>query len=195
MKVKRFCLQCDDGTLLEHGARDLSFTRHTRTHTVPQVWGWHCPVCADCQFDDNEGERYGAAMDAFSAQVDAEIAASLRATRKNWVCARSKRDFCLVVVVALFQSMSAARRNRTSPQCCCSSCWIGTRNCSARSGQLDGKRMPGARRFFHWARVLDRNRALALYRRGNTHHLCDQSGAARCDLGASRWCANVRKVQ
>jgi HTH-type transcriptional regulator/antitoxin MqsA len=54
MKAKRFCLQCDDGTLLEHGARDLSFTRHTRTHTVPQVWGWHCPVCADCQFDDNE---------------------------------------------------------------------------------------------------------------------------------------------
>ncbi|MEI6760572.1 MAG: type II TA system antitoxin MqsA family protein [Betaproteobacteria bacterium] len=83
MKAKRFCLQCDDGTLLEHGARDLSFTRHTRTHTVPQVWGWHCPVCADCQFDDNEGERYGAAMDAFSAQVDAEIAASLRATRKK----------------------------------------------------------------------------------------------------------------
>ena len=83
MKAKRFCLQCDDGTLLEHGARDLSFTRNTRTHTVPQVWGWHCPVCADCQFDDNEGERYGAAMDAFSAQVDAEIAASLRTTRKK----------------------------------------------------------------------------------------------------------------
>jgi len=81
MPETRFCLQCDDGTLMEHGARDLSFTRNERTHTVPEVWGWHCPVCRDCHFDD--GDRYGAAMDAFNAQVDADMAASLRATRKK----------------------------------------------------------------------------------------------------------------
>jgi len=83
MSERRFCLQCDDGTLLAHGARDLSFTSNARTHTVSQIRGWHCPVCADCHFDDQEGDRYGAAMDAFSAQVNADMAASLRATRKK----------------------------------------------------------------------------------------------------------------
>ncbi len=83
MTENRFCLQCDDGTLLEHGARDLSFTRHARTHTVPQVFGWHCPVCKDCHFDAGEALRYGAAMDALSAQVDAQMAKALRATRKK----------------------------------------------------------------------------------------------------------------
>ncbi|MBK6999446.1 MAG: type II toxin-antitoxin system MqsA family antitoxin [Rhodoferax sp.] len=86
MEEKRFCLQCDENhvlSFLEYGARDLSFTRNGRTHTVPQVFGWHCPVCGDCHFDAGEGERYGEAMDAFSAQVDAEIAAALRATRKK----------------------------------------------------------------------------------------------------------------
>ncbi len=83
MSERRFCLQCDDGTLLEHGARDLSFTSNARTHTVSQIRGWHCPVCGDCHFDDQEGDRYGAAMDEFSAQVNADVAASLRATRKK----------------------------------------------------------------------------------------------------------------
>lgn len=86
MEEKRFCLQCDESHLLshlEHGARDLLFTRNGRTHTVAQVLGWHCPVCGDCHFDGKEGDRYGAAMDAFSAQVDADIAAALRATRRK----------------------------------------------------------------------------------------------------------------
>ena len=28
---------------------------------VPAVSGWHCPVCADCQFDDGKGKRYSIA--------------------------------------------------------------------------------------------------------------------------------------
>jgi HTH-type transcriptional regulator/antitoxin MqsA len=86
LSAKRFCLQCDEDhvvSYLEHGARDLSFTKNGRTHTVAQVLGWHCPVCGDCQFDAREGERYCAAMDAFSAQVDADVAAALRSTRKK----------------------------------------------------------------------------------------------------------------
>jgi len=83
MSERRFCLQCDDGTLLAHGARDLSITIAPLHTTVPQVWGWHCPVCGDCHFDDQEGDRYGAALDALRAQFDADMAASLRATRKK----------------------------------------------------------------------------------------------------------------
>jgi len=83
MSEKQFCLQCDDGTVLEHGKRDLSFVYRDRSLTVPQVSGWHCPVCGECQFDDGEGKRYSDAVDAFSATVDREIADSLRATRKK----------------------------------------------------------------------------------------------------------------
>jgi hypothetical protein len=34
MSKERFCLQCDDGTLLVHEKRDLSFTYRDRTGTV-----------------------------------------------------------------------------------------------------------------------------------------------------------------
>ena len=83
MTKDRFCLQCDDGSLLVHGARDLLVTVETRHATVPQVLGWHCPACGDCQFDLGEGERFGDALDALRAQVDADTAAALRTTRKK----------------------------------------------------------------------------------------------------------------
>jgi len=63
MSEKRICLQCDNGTLL--------------------FSGWHCPMCGECEFDDGEGKRYSAAMDAFAASVDSELAASLRVFRKK----------------------------------------------------------------------------------------------------------------
>lgn len=83
MRTPPFCLQCDDGTMLDHAVRDLVFEYRGRSLTVPGVSGWHCPVCRECEFDDGEGQRYSAAVDAFAAQVDAEEAAWLRATRKK----------------------------------------------------------------------------------------------------------------
>lgn len=76
-------MQCDDCTLLEHGIRELVFTYHGNNLTVPDVQGWHCPVCGECEFDEGEGQRYSAAVDAFAADVDAEEAAWLRSVRKK----------------------------------------------------------------------------------------------------------------
>lgn len=83
MSEVRYCLQCDDGTALVHGRRDLTYSYRNRTTTVPAVAGWHCPVCGECEFDQGEGKRYSAAVDAFSAEADHELAASLRAIRKK----------------------------------------------------------------------------------------------------------------
>lgn len=83
MSEKRFCLQCDDGTQLVHELRDLVFTYRDQNGTVPAVSGWHCPVCGECEFDEGEGKRYSAVMDAFAAAVDGELAASVRAIRKK----------------------------------------------------------------------------------------------------------------
>jgi HTH-type transcriptional regulator/antitoxin MqsA len=83
MRTPPFCLQCDDGTLLEQGVRDLVFSYKGKTLTVPDIRGWHCPVCGECEFEDGEGKRYSAALDAFAAQVDAEEAAWIRTTRKK----------------------------------------------------------------------------------------------------------------
>lgn len=83
MRTPTYCLQCDDGTVLEHGVRDLVFAYRGKSLTVPAVQGWHCPVCGECEFDEDEGRRYSAAVDAFAAQVDAEEAAWLRSTRKK----------------------------------------------------------------------------------------------------------------
>ena len=83
MGDKRFCLQCDDGTLLEQGKRDISFEYRGKTLTVRQVSGWHCPICHDCEFNDGEGKRYNAAVDAFAHEVDVQFAVELRAIRKK----------------------------------------------------------------------------------------------------------------
>lgn len=83
MNDKHYCLQCDDGTLLEHGQRDLTFSYRDQTGAVPAVSGWHCPVCGECEFDPGEGIRYSTAVDTFAAQVDADLAGLLRQIRKK----------------------------------------------------------------------------------------------------------------
>jgi HTH-type transcriptional regulator/antitoxin MqsA len=82
-KEKRYCLECDDGTLLAHGAVDKLIIIDALSVTVPHVSGWHCPVCGECEFDDGEGKRYGAALTALRKQADAERAVTLRAIRKK----------------------------------------------------------------------------------------------------------------
>ena len=31
---------------------------------VPDVSGWHCPVCGECEFDNGDGLRYSNALEA-----------------------------------------------------------------------------------------------------------------------------------
>ena len=83
MREQKLCLQCDDGTLLAHGKLDLSFVYRDHSLNVPQVSGWHCPVCHECEFDDGEGRRYSEAVDAFCASIDRGTAESLRQIRKK----------------------------------------------------------------------------------------------------------------
>jgi len=80
---KRYCLECDDGTLLAHGTVDKTITVDALSVVVPQISGWHCPTCGGCEFDDGEGKRYSAALVALRKQADAERAATLRAIRKK----------------------------------------------------------------------------------------------------------------
>lgn len=59
---KRFCLQCDDGTVLVHDTKDVTIAVGQLTGSVAAVAGWHCPVCADCEFDDGQGRRVSLAL-------------------------------------------------------------------------------------------------------------------------------------
>lgn len=83
MSDQRFCLQCDDGTLLVHGAKDVTITIDTLAATVPAVSGWHCAVCAECEFDDGEGQRYSEALSALRKLADKQRASELRVIRKK----------------------------------------------------------------------------------------------------------------
>lgn len=82
-KDKRYCLQCDDGTRLVHGLVDKEIKIDALSVVVPQVSGWHCPVCGECEFDDGEGKRFNAALSALRRQANVERAVSLRAIRKK----------------------------------------------------------------------------------------------------------------
>lgn len=83
MTEQRFCLQCDDGTLLAHKAMDMLITIDDFSETVPEVAGWHCPACGECEFDDGEGKRFSAAMAALRKQADQHRAESVRAIRRK----------------------------------------------------------------------------------------------------------------
>ena len=82
-KRKRYCMQCDDGTVLVHGARDMTEAVDGVAFVVEQVRGWHCPVCGECEFDDGEGKRYSAVIDAARARADLERIEEIRTIRKR----------------------------------------------------------------------------------------------------------------
>lgn len=81
--MPRYCLQCDDGTVLAHRQADLTIQVGGRERLVERVSGWHCPSCGEVEFDPGEGERYAAAGDSLAAEIAAEDAAMLRAVRKR----------------------------------------------------------------------------------------------------------------
>lgn len=82
-KHERYCLQCDDGTALVHGARDMVAAVDRVEVVVDRVRGWHCPVCGECEFDDGEGGRYSAALEAARERADRERIEEIRTIRKQ----------------------------------------------------------------------------------------------------------------
>ena len=81
----RYCLQCDDGTVLERGVRDVTGDMYGEPYFVKQVSGWHCPVCGEVEFaqDDDSALRVNAAIRAAGAKARENRAQALRATRKK----------------------------------------------------------------------------------------------------------------
>jgi HTH-type transcriptional regulator/antitoxin MqsA len=82
MSVK-FCLQCDDGTRLEHRQNDMTETVGGMSLTIPGVSGWHCPVCGECEFDPGEGQRVAAALEELRRASIENRARELREIRKK----------------------------------------------------------------------------------------------------------------
>ena len=62
MSEQRFCLQCDDGTLLVRERKDLVARVGKLETSVQAVSGWHCPTC--------EGQRFSATIEALRAEVN-----------------------------------------------------------------------------------------------------------------------------
>ena len=81
--TKKFCLQCDDGTQMIRGLKDLVISRGSQSRVLSAVAGWHCPVCGDCQFDDGQGKRYSEMLEEVSQLETLERARQLRANRKR----------------------------------------------------------------------------------------------------------------
>jgi len=79
-------LQCDDGTLLEYGARNVSGDMNGERYAVENVTGWHCPVCGEIEFDAADEEsslRVTAAVHEAYRQARERNAQALRAVRKK----------------------------------------------------------------------------------------------------------------
>lgn len=80
----KFCLQCDDGTKLELKTKDVTVEVRGESCVVPEVAGWHCPVCGEIEYTENESsERVWDAIEAMGAKARARDAALLAHARKR----------------------------------------------------------------------------------------------------------------
>ena len=52
--MNKFCLQCDDGTKLKLKTKDVTVEVRGESCVVPKVTGWHCPVCGDIEYTDQD---------------------------------------------------------------------------------------------------------------------------------------------
>ena len=84
MRQPAFCLQCDDGTLLAYQTKDVSITLDDLTTTVPNVQGWHCPVCGEIEFTEPASSaRYSGALATLHKTSDKQRADAVRTIRKK----------------------------------------------------------------------------------------------------------------
>jgi HTH-type transcriptional regulator/antitoxin MqsA len=82
--MDKFCLQCDDGTALTQKIKDIPLNVRGESCVVPNVAGWHCPVCGDIQYENREdAARVWQAIDMLSAKAKARDSAVLVKTRKR----------------------------------------------------------------------------------------------------------------
>lgn len=80
----KFCLQCDDGTQLEFKSKDVTVKVRGESCVVPQVTGWHCPVCGEIEYtDETDSNRVWQAIETMGAQARARDAALLVHARKR----------------------------------------------------------------------------------------------------------------
>lgn len=64
--TKRLCLHCDENRVyseMEFTQKDLVAKVKDKTAVVPSVLGYHCPICQECEFAGNEGERFSEAVE------------------------------------------------------------------------------------------------------------------------------------
>lgn len=81
----RYCLQCDDGTVLQYGTQDVHGEVLGEPYTVESVTGWHCPVCGEIEYgaQDDSAMRMSATIDAAGERARLRQAQELRGTRKK----------------------------------------------------------------------------------------------------------------
>lgn len=82
--MKKYCLQCDDGTELVLTTKNVTVAAKGITRAVPDVYGWHCPECGEVEFVDQESSRrHMDALDAVWKEAREREAFEVRAIRKK----------------------------------------------------------------------------------------------------------------
>jgi HTH-type transcriptional regulator/antitoxin MqsA len=109
----RYCLQCDNGTALELGIKDVAVAAHGLTCVIPEIAGWHCPVCGEIEFVDKESsERHMDAMKTLWERARASESVPLRAIRKKLGLKQAEAGRLFGGGVSAF---SAYERGKTQP--------------------------------------------------------------------------------
>ena len=80
--MKHLCLNCEQGEMVR-SQRDSVIEYRGHSVIVHALDGWHCPVCGEVEFADNEGIRYATALEKLRLNVDAEEATELARIRKK----------------------------------------------------------------------------------------------------------------
>jgi len=114
VRTPHYCLQCDDGTVMEYGTRDVHQTLDGEPFHVPQVEGWHCPVCGEIEFalHSNGAIRFSQALRAARGRLNARRSQELRRIRRSLKLTQAEAGRLLGGGVSAF---SAYEHGKTQP--------------------------------------------------------------------------------
>lgn len=118
---RKFCLQCDDGSVLEFQTKDITVEARGESCVVPQVAGWHCPVCREIEYADlDSSTRVWNALETLGEKAKLRDAALLIHARKRFKLTQKQAAELTGADTTPLVAMSVAKPFPCAPSLICS---------------------------------------------------------------------------
>jgi HTH-type transcriptional regulator/antitoxin MqsA len=72
--MKKLCEDCNSEIEMIYGPREVFIKyKNFAPRSVPDVVGWHCPVCGECEFAPGENMRCIETLEAMKSEIGEKV--------------------------------------------------------------------------------------------------------------------------